>query len=173
MTASAGSPSAPTNPDLDAAINEAVQTAQELKKTDQAFAELQPQVADWKARLQAHNSERCTYPEGNPGACQWYTDRAAALNAERDRLRAGWENLERQERALITRLGILKARIRITAAIAYNCNCGALPPEHAKACWSSCFDGSGDRRLRSCLDMDISTDAGAYAFASCLLPRTP
>lgn len=151
-----------TDADLKVLLDDAVQTARELKKVDEKLEKLKPQAIAWKQKLDQHNANQCTYPEGHPEVCAAYDEEARALTAERDRLRAAFAENDGQRRTLKNRLGILKARLRITAALVYQCRCADLGPEEAKACWDRCFDNA-DPLLRSCLDI-----ADLDLFASCL-----
>lgn len=154
-----------TDANLQGLLNDAAQTALALKKADQQYAELVPKIQDWQQRLERHNANRCTYEEGHPEQCAAYTSEAAALNAERDRLLAAYTANDQERRSLKSRLALQKARLRIAAALAFDCHCEGLAPEAAKACWDACFD-RGDPRLRSCLDI-----ADMDELASCLLSR--
>ena len=164
--AAAAAAQAPGSPEgsFRALLDETVKTAGELKRVDEEYAALKPQVEAWQARLAQHNANPCTYPEDQPDVCAEYDSNAAALNAERDRLVAAVDANEAQWKEISGRLGFLKARLRITAALTFDCECVGLAPEAEKACWDECFD-KVDPGLKSCLDI-----ADLDQFAYCLAP---
>ncbi len=153
-----------TPADFKAILNEAAQTSKELKKVNENEESLKAQVGDWKQRLDEHNANRCEFPPENPGVCAQYEREKQDLDAERDRLKTAVDKNDSYRRMLKSRLGMLKARLRL-ATMSASCGCDGLAPEEASACWSRCFDGA-DRRLTSCLDID-----DLDVFASCLNRR--
>lgn len=152
----------PTEADLNNLLDQTATVATELKKVDDKRGMIKQQVISWKQRLDQHNANQCLYPEDHPEVCAGYEQERRDLEAERDRLRAAVTENDQQRMALITRLAMLKAQLRVAAMLVYRCHCEGLAPEAGKACWDRCFDRASPR-LRSCLDI-----ADLDAFAACL-----
>lgn len=64
-----------------------------ISQLDEEGNRVAAQRSDLGARTDAHNGNRCTAPEDNPGACNWYNNEASALNAEKSQVDASFAAL--------------------------------------------------------------------------------
>ncbi len=148
-----------TEDDLNAILDKVADTSVELKKLEVKMENLKPRIDDFVKRRDTHDANRCTYPEGHPEDCQGYERERKQLDEERDGLKGELDDNVRQQGILKSRMGLLRARIRITTMLLYACACDNLKPEATTACWSQCFDGANPR-LKSCLDLSDADTAG-------------
>lgn len=148
-----------TDDDLDAILDKVADTSIELKKVEDKMEKLKPRIIDFKKRRDTHDGNRCTYPEGHPEVCDAYERERKQLDKERDGLKDELDDNVQQQGILKSRMGLLRARIRIMTMLLYACDCDGLKPEATTACWSQCFDAANPR-LKSCLDLsDAATGA--------------
>jgi hypothetical protein len=147
-----------TEKDLNSILDQVAQTSFQLKKVEEELEVLKPRIINYKQRLDAHNSQNCIYPEGQPEVCKAFEDRRANLERERDVLKAEYAENEQNTGILKSRWGMHKARIRITTMLLYcsGCKDQDLGPEEETTCWSKCFDRANPG-LKKCLDMPPSS----------------
>jgi hypothetical protein len=147
-----------TEKDLNSILDQVAQTSVELEKVEKKMEALKPRIINYKQRLDAHNTEKCIYPEGQPEVCKDFEARRAKLEQDRDVLKAEYAEIEKDTGILKSQWGMHKARIRIITMLLYcsECKDRDLEPEEETACWSQCFEHANPS-LKKCLDMPPSS----------------
>lgn len=99
--------------DVRGILGDAARTAQELKQVNEQLEDLTVRAKAWRRKLDAHNANGCTYPEGHPEACAAYERERKDLDTQKSALVTEAESYDSQRASLRSHFGILRARLRI------------------------------------------------------------
>jgi hypothetical protein len=141
LASSAAAQAPQTASEFRTVLGQAADAAEEVQAAEDEHTTIEGKVHSYKQRLEQHNRQKCTYPQGHPEVCAQYTANKKALDTEKTNLLVEIDNNAARRGYAKSHYNLLLARLRIANFLgpleAWKnrvVECAGRPPAAARAC---------------------------------------